>query len=153
MTTWPPWPVWPAPSRRPQALPLTRPARPRPKTARPPPAPTPRDPQMAATIAGLIEGAAQMGSEFSGFESPRQLVDDSVCQYLGVVWARVAYKRGWNMKAILGDYGSEITAIAATGMIAFKVAKACEKEAEVKARQAAADQARTVTADPVPNGS
>jgi len=110
------------------------------------PAELPYDHQVAATLAGLFDAGADLGSSLTGLKAPRELIDDDVCNGLAVAWARVAHKRGWNLQAIVGDYGAEVAAVGMTVVIALKVGKACDAEAAALAR----DKARTVTASETP---
>lgn len=65
----------------------------------------------AELLTGTFHMLRETGCILGGVESPRRVLDDNVLAQLGGAWGAVCDKRGWDLSALMGNYGPEVTAV------------------------------------------
>lgn len=103
------------------------------------------------TNAQIISMAIGLGRDVfctaSTLQSPRQHLTPEAVENLGNVWGAVCDKHGWDLGAAIGDWGTELAALAVTAQIGF--ALRASVVAEIRARNAKPVEAETVEAGEV----
>lgn len=91
-------------------------------------------------LAGTFQLARDTASIITGLKCLRVELPDPTLEQLGQAWGAVADKRGWNLSAVMGDYGAEVAAVMMTLTIGMRLSKAVQAELDQD------EEARTVTA-------
>ena len=97
----------------------------------------------AELIAGVLQMVRDAGCQLSGLQTPARVATDKKLENIGLLWGKVADKRGWNIAGMLGGYAEEIAATIATVALGRELAHVITAELAARRRDmpAANDEA------------
>lgn len=94
----------------------------------------------AELISGVLQMVRDAGCQLSGLQTPARVATDKRLENIGLLWGKVADKRGWNIAGMLGGYAEEIAATIATVALGRELAAVITAELAARRRE-----------DPAPN--
>lgn len=114
-----------------------------------PAAPPEPEQSNAELITGVLQMVRDAGCQLSGLQSPARIATDKKLDNIGLLWGRVADKRGWNIAGMLGGYAEEIAATIATIALGRELSFVITAELAARRRDvpAANDEAAPVVAE------
>lgn len=88
----------------------------------------------AELISGVLQMVRDAGCQLSGLQTPARVATDQRLENIGMLWGRVADKRGWNIAGMLGGYAEEIAATIATVALGRELAHVITAELAARRR-------------------
>jgi len=102
----------------------------------------------AELIAGVLQMVRDAGCQLSGLQTPARVATDKKLENIGLLWGKVADKRGWNIAGMLGGYAEEIAATIATVALGRELAHVITAELAARRRDVPAANDEPAPAPP-----